>query len=156
MTLTLDPVSKQWRCMAESLASPDLQSEVPEMSPTSHDEKLADVSPTAAPVVSEQPASQTAVPPEQIPLQQYTPIPCGISGQNFTMVSRGSGALIGKPTEVRRNPIPTGAPAGGRLMQNYASSMPVNISYVPTPAPPSMGNTSSPTITPGQASTAAP
>lgn len=41
-------------------------------------------------------------------------------------------------------------------MQNYASSMPVNISCVPTRVPPGIGNASSATITPGQASTVAP
>merc|ERR1712137_901965 len=34
MTLTLDPVSRQWKCMAEPIDSSALQSEMPEMSPT--------------------------------------------------------------------------------------------------------------------------
>lgn len=121
MTLTQDPETKQWKCMAEPADDP-FPPEMPEAQNSLYE---------SGGIPMPRPPSTAPGPPVRHHLTSHKQAlePIGTWGSSTTAGSSATGGPT--LTGIRRN-INT---AGSRMMPTYAQPMPVNLSYVPTPDP---------------------
>lgn len=150
MTLTQDPESKIWKCMAEPTAPEML--EMPADFYTSPDMVSASM-PAAFPRPGlEQPATQPALGPGHMPISRNQTMPHGqpglvnwnsvgmngpasSPGMNGPANSLGMNGLATSPPEVHRHSATPGSQVGPSRLLPACKPMPINLSYVPPPAP---------------------